>query len=226
MIKFEKVTKKFVDGTVALKNLNFSVEKGEFVFLTGPSGSGKTTILRLLTRDLLPTQGKIYFKNEDIGGLKKSKVHTLRRHIGAVYQDFKLLADRTVFENVALSLQILGKKEKEIDYKVTSVLDLVGLSGKEKLFPRQLAGGEMQRAALARTLVMDPELVFADEPTGNLDPQTSWQIMDLLKKVNKEGITLVMATHNFDIVDSLGERVIHLEKGAIVTDEKKGKYKK
>lgn len=225
MIRFENVTKKFGDS-VALENINFSVEKGEFIFVTGPSGAGKTTLLRLLLRELVPTEGKIYIDNTDIGALPKKELPQLRRQVGAVFQDSKLLLDRTVYENIALALAILSKKEVEIEKTVKEVLSVVGLADKEKLFPRQLAGGEMQRVALARTLVMEPKIVFADEPTGNLDPQTSWQIADLLKKVNKTGITLMMATHNFEIVDSMGKRVIRLEKGKVVSDDKKGKYKK
>jgi len=226
MIKFEGVTKKFGGETVALKNINFNIQKGEFIFITGPSGAGKTTLLRLILRELMPDEGKIIFEEKDIASLPKNKLHHLRRKIGGVFQDFKLLSDRTIFENVALNLEIAGINHQETSQRVSQVLDLVGLEGKEKLFPRQLAGGELQRAALARSLVGNPKLIFADEPTGNLDPQTSWQIVDLLKKINKQGMTFVIATHNFEIVDSMNERVIHLEKGRLISDTKKGKYKK
>lgn len=226
MIRFEKVTKKFPNGTVAIENLDLRIEEGEFVFITGPSGAGKTTLLRLLLREFLPTEGKIFLKDEDVVNLKRSKVADLRRRIGAVFQDFKLLSDRTVFENVALSLEIIGEKETEVKKKVSALLNLVGLEDRVDFFPRQLAGGELQRVVLARSLAVGPEVLFADEPTGNLDPQTSWQIINLLKKVNAQGITLIMATHNFDIVDSLSQRVVHLEKGKVVSDKEKGKYKK
>jgi len=226
MIKFENVTKKFGDGTVAIEKLDLVIEKGEFVFLTGPSGAGKTTLLRLLTREYLPTEGKIFFSDTNLTQFRKNQLPQLRRRIAAVFQDFKLLFDRTVEENVSIALEIIGKKKHDSDQKVSQVLEMVGLADKVNLFPRQLAGGEMQRVSLARALVMEPEVIFADEPTGNLDPQTSWQIIDLLKKVNKKGITLIIATHNYDIVDCMKERVIVLEKGRLESDQKKGKYKK
>jgi len=226
MIKFENVSKKFGDGTVAIEKIDLVIEKGEFVFLTGPSGAGKTTLLRLLTREYLPTEGKIFFGDKNLTQFKKNQLPFLRRRIAAVFQDFKLLFDRTVEENVSIALEIIGKNKQDLDQKVSQVLEMVGLADKAKLFPRQLAGGEMQRVALARSLIMEPEVIFADEPTGNLDPQTSWQIIDLLKKVNKKGITLIIATHNYDIVDCMKERVIVLEKGRLESDQKKGKYKK
>jgi cell division transport system ATP-binding protein len=226
LIKFENITKKFPDGTIALKDINLTIDSGEFVFLTGPSGAGKTTLLRLVTRHFLPSSGKIFFNDKEITNLKKRELPALRRRIGVVFQDFKLLTDRTVFENISVALEIIKHNDREIKDKVDHILSLVRLKGKEKLFPRQLAGGELQRVSLARSLALNPEAIFADEPTGNLDPDTSWQIMDLLKKINKKGITMLVATHNYDIVDSMDERVVRLEKGRIVSDEKKGKYKK
>ncbi len=226
MIIFKNVNKKFPDGTIALRDINLTIDKGEFVFLTGPSGAGKTTLLKLVTRQILPSEGKIFFGNLEVTTLKKKELSLLRRRIGVVFQDFKLLGDRTVFENIAVALQILKYKQKEIEKKAETIIRLVGLQGKANLFPRQLAGGEMQRVGLARSLALWPEVIFADEPTGNLDPDTSWQIIDLLKKINKKGITMIIATHNYDIVDSMDERVIRLEKGKVVSDEKKGKYKK
>ncbi len=226
MIKFDRVTKKFTNETVAIEEVDLIIDKGEFVFITGPSGAGKTTLLRMLLRELLPTKGKILLKGEDITDLKGGKLSGLRRRIGAVFQDFKLLDDRTVFENIALSLEIAGKNKEEIEKKVKEVLKLVDLPKKSDLFPRQLAGGELQRVALARSLVSGPEVLFADEPTGNLDPKTSWQIINLMQEINKQGVTLIVATHNFEIVDSLEQRVICLEKGRVVSDKKKGKYKK
>jgi len=226
MLKFDKVSKKFGDGTIALENIDFVVEKGEFVFLTGPSGAGKTTLLRLLIKEFSPSKGKIYFQDNNIADIKKSSLFQLRRKVGAVFQDFKILTDRTVEENLSLVFDILGKTRKEENKKVEQLLDMVGLEDKSRLFPKQLAGGELQRLALARSLALDPDIIFADEPTGNLDPETAWQIIELLKKINEKGTTLLVATHNYEIVDSLSQRVIRLEKGKIVSDEKKGKYKK
>jgi len=226
MLKFDKVSKKFGDGTTALENIDFAVEKGEFVFLTGPSGAGKTTLLRLLIKEMVPSKGKVYFQGKNLADIRKSNLFQLRRKVGAVFQDFKILTDRTVEENIALVFDILGKTQKEENKKVEQLLDMVGLQDKSRLFPKQLAGGEIQRLALARSLALDPDIIFADEPTGNLDPETAWQIIELLKKINERGTTLLVATHNFEIVDSLSQRVIRLEKGKIVSDEKKGKYKK
>ena len=226
MLKFDKVFKKFGDGTTALENIDFAVEKGEFVFLTGPSGAGKTTLLRLLIKEMVPSKGKVYFQGKNLADIRKSNLFQLRRKVGAVFQDFKILTDRTVEENIALVFDILRKTQKEENKKVEQLLDMVGLQDKSRLFPKQLAGGEIQRLALARSLALDPDIIFADEPTGNLDPETAWQIIELLKKINERGTTLLVATHNFEIVDSLSQRVIRLEKGKIVSDEKKGKYKK
>lgn len=224
MIRFEKVSKKYSQGTIALDNVSFLINKGEFVFLVGPSGAGKTTILRLLLREILPTKGKIFVEGEDVVKMSKKKVPLLRRKIGAAFQDFKLLFDRTVFENVSLALEILGKKSEEIKREVNKVLSLVGLKDKGSLFPIQLSGGEFQRTVIARAMVAKPKILFADEPTGNLDRDTSWQIVNLLKQINKLGTTVIMATHNVEIVDSMSQRVIRLEKGKIVSDKKKGKY--
>lgn len=224
MIRFEKVSKKYSQGTIALDNVSFLINKGEFVFLVGPSGAGKTTILRLLLREILPTKGKIFVEGEDVVKMSKKKVPLLRRKIGAAFQDFKLLFDRTVFENVSLALEILGKKSEEIKREVNKVLSLVGLKNKGSLFPIQLSGGEFQRTVIARAMVAKPKILFADEPTGNLDRDTSWQIVNLLKQINKLGTTVIMATHNVEIVDSMSQRVIRLEKGKIVSDKKKGKY--
>ena len=226
MLKFDKVSKKFGDGTIALQDVDFVVEKGEFVFLTGPSGAGKTTILRLLIKEMVPSKGEVYFQGNNIADIKKSNLFQLRRKVGAVFQDFKILTDRTVEENISLVFDILGKSKEKNNKKVEQLLDMVGLEDKSRLFPKQLAGGELQRLALARSLALGPDLIFADEPTGNLDPETAWQIIELLKKINEKGTTLLVATHNFEIVDSLSQRVVRLEKGKIVSDEKKGKYKK
>lgn len=224
MIKFKNVTKKFGD-IVALDRVNFDVSPGEFLFITGPTGSGKTTIVRLILREILPTSGSIEVSGMDLAQLPRKKVPALRQNIGVVFQDYKLLLDRTVYENVSLALEVLGKNDEEIAKEVKNVLDLVGLSDRADLFPAQLAGGELQRACLARAVVGKPEIVLADEPTGNLDLATAWQITKLLKEINKLGKTVIMATHNFEIVNSLKTRVIELDKGEVVADKKKGKYR-
>lgn len=224
MIEFKNVTKQFGDGTVALREVSFVIRPGEFVFIVGPSGAGKTTILRLLIREILPTVGSIFLGEEEVNALHPKKIPPLRRKIGAAFQDYKLLWDRTVFENVSLPLEILGKSSRAVENEVSEILELVGLGKKGDLFPLQLSGGELQRAVIARALAPKPEVLFADEPTGNLDPGTAWQIVKLLNQINKNGKTVIMATHNFDIVDSLNERVISLEKGKILSDKEKGKY--
>lgn len=223
MIKFENVTKKFGQIT-ALEEASFAIEKGEFAFITGPSGSGKTTIIRLILREFLPSSGVINIDGLDMSKIKTREVLNLRREIGVVFQDFKLLWDRTVFENVSMPLEVLGKDKKYIKIKVDEILKLVGLSDRANQFPAQLAGGELQRTCIARAVVADPKILIADEPTGNLDPATSWQIIKLLKKINKVGTTLLMATHNVDVVNSLNERVIVVNKGKIIKNEIGGKY--
>lgn len=225
MINFTNVSKKFGNGVIALEDLNFTINPGEFVFLTGHSGAGKTTLLRLIIRDFLPTNGKITVKNQDISKIKKEEIPFFRRKIGVIFQDFKLLPDRTVSENIAIAEEILGDKNNSIDKDVSEILKVVGLEKQKDLFPSQIAGGEMQRTVIARALIQDPEIILADEPTGNLDPATSWEILQILSTINKLGITILMATHNAEIVNSLGKRVIHIEKGKIVSDEEKGKYK-
>jgi len=224
MIKFKNVTKKFGD-IVALDKVDFKVSPGEFLFIIGPSGSGKTTIVRLILRQILPTSGSIKVNGINLSKLPRAKIPQLRQNIGVVFQDFKLLPDRTVSENVSLALEVLDRDEKEIAKEVENVLDLVGLADRADLFPAQLAGGELQRTCLARAVVGKPKIVLADEPTGNLDLATGWQITKLLKEIHKLGKTVIMATHNFEIVNSLEARVIELDKGRVVTDKKKGKYK-
>lgn len=226
MIRFEQVTHQFHTGVVALDNINLEIVPGEFVFVVGPSGAGKTTLLRLLLRELIPTQGKIFFLEENLTTLKPKQLPQLRRKIGAVFQDFKLLPDLTVGENVALALQIQNRKEQEINQAVEEALKLVGLSERSAMFPLQLSGGETQRAVIARAVIGNPDLLFADEPTGNLDPETAWQIVDLLRQIQAAGKTVIMATHNEGIVNAVKGRVIHLDKGKVVSDEKQGKYKK
>lgn len=223
MVKFENVTKKFGD-IVALRSVSFEVKPGEFVFVTGPSGAGKTTIVKLILKEMSPSEGKIEVLGEDLEKISSAKLPFFRQKIGVVFQDFKLLPDRTVFENTALPLEVEKKEKKEIEKTVKEVLELVGLLDRQDLFPLQLAGGELQRTCLARAVAGNPKILIADEPTGNLDPTTSWQIVKLLKKINKIGTTVIMATHNVDIVDSMRERVIKIDKGEVLKDEKEGKY--
>ncbi len=225
MIKFADVSKKFPDGTAALADINFECADGEFVFLVGPSGAGKTTFLRLILRDFLPSSGEITVGDWKLVKMKAGDIVRLRRDIGFVFQDLKLLWDRNVYENVALSLEILGEKEKKIKDDVREALELVGMGEHLGMFPAQLAGGELQRVALARALVGNPRYILADEPTGNVDPANSWAIIKILEKANKAGITIIMVTHNADIVDSLEKRVLRLENGRIVSDKKGAKYR-
>lgn len=222
MINFQKVTKKFGNDFMALTDVNLTIDKGEFTFLVGPTGSGKTTLLRLLIRDLLPTQGKVTVGDWDITKLPHHKIPHLRRKIGMVFQDLKLLIDRTLFENVALTLEVAGLGKNEINKRVDEVLSSVKLSLHRDQFPMQLSGGELQRAAIARALVLKPELFLADEPTGNLDLDTAWDIVKLLEEINASGTTVLMATHNVAIIKKLKKRVVTLNKGKIVKDEKRG----
>lgn len=224
MIRFDHVSKNFAGHRSALSDVTLEIPDGEFVFLIGPSGAGKTTCLRLLIRDILPTSGVITVDNLDVGTIPAGEVYKLRRKIGTVFQDFKLLTDRTVFENVALGLEILGKSPRETSTRVMDVLDLVGLADKREYFPMQLSAGEMQRTGIARAIVGGPSILLADEPTGNLDPQTSWDILDILKEIHAIGTTVIMATHNATIVNDLRKRTLTIEHGKLVRDEEKGKY--
>lgn len=223
MISFDHVFKLYGE-THALSDISVEIKDGEFVFLIGPSGAGKTTFLRLLIRESVPTKGNIYLDDVSINTLAASQIHILRRKVGTVFQDFKLLTDRTVFENVALALEILGKDAHEIDYDVDRVLALVGLAKKKHLFPQQLSAGELQRTSIARTIVGGPKVILADEPTGNLDPETSWEILDVLQAINAIGTTIIMATHNAGIVNDLKKRTITLDHGLLISDVERGKY--
>ncbi len=225
MIIFSNVSKKYFDNS-ALENINFTIDKGSFVFLVGPTGSGKTTIFRLIIRDLLPTEGKITVGEWDIQTLPKGKIPHLRRKVGVVFQDLKLLFDRTILENVMLPLEFAKIKSEEAKKKAQEILIEVGLGEKAEKFPLQLSGGEKQRVAIARALVFNPEILIADEPTGNLDLATSLQIMDLLKSINKKGTTVFMATHNDRIISETQERIIILERGKLLEDKNKKIHKK
>ncbi len=219
MIILENVTKKFGTGIFGLSEITFTVEKGEFAFLIGPTGSGKTTVLRMLTREILPTHGTIIINNWNIVKLPGKKVPELRKRIGVVFQDLKLLSDRTVFENTALPLELSGVKTKDIKKRVDEVLDVVGILEHSNKFPIQLSGGERQRAAIARSLILSPEILLADEPTGDLDDETAWGIVTLLKNINETGTTIIMATHNSEIIKKMNKRVIELNKGNLVNDK-------
>ena len=224
MIQLSNVSKDYGGHTKALSHVTVQIPDGEFVFLIGPSGAGKTTLLRLLIRDILPTSGDVTVNEWNLHTLPSSKIHLLRRAVGTVFQDFKLFMDRTVFENVAVGLEIRGKKEKEIEKDVADILGLVGLAQKRFMFPVQLSAGELQRTAIARAIVGGPNILLADEPTGNLDPETAQEILHILQEVNKIGTTVIMATHNAGIVNTLKKRTITVENGAIVHDEEKGRY--
>ncbi|ABY92345.1 cell division ATP-binding protein FtsE [Thermoanaerobacter brockii subsp. lactiethylicus] len=224
MIKFINVSKRYNKDIIALSNISFEIESGEFVFIVGPSGAGKSTLIKLLLKEEEPTSGSIMINKKDITKLKKREIPYLRRSMGVVFQDFRLLPNKTVFENVAFAMEIVGAHPKEIRRKVPMVLALVGLSDKADKYPRQLSGGEQQRVSLARAIVNEPSILIADEPTGNLDPDTSWEIVKLISEINKRGTTVVMATHAKDIVDAMKKRVIALEKGNIVRDEVRGAY--
>ena len=224
MIRLENVTKVYDGMTVAVRNFTLDVSKGEFVFLVGPSGSGKSTLIRLIMREELPTRGDIWVAGKHVSRMASWKVPHLRRSIGTVFQDFKLLPNKTVFENVAFALEVTGRTRGVINTQVPQVLKLVGLSAKSERFPRQLSGGEQQRVALARAFVNRPLIVLADEPTGNLDPATSVGIMRILDSINRTGTTVVMATHDHAIVDAMRRRVIELDHGEMVRDQSRGVY--
>ncbi len=225
VIRFEKVTKTYPgQNQAALDNVTVDVEKGEFVFLVGTSGSGKSTFLRLVLREARPTSGRVYVAGKEINRLAGWKVPRLRRQIGTVFQDFRLLPNKTVAENVAFALQVIGKSKAHINATVPETLELVGLAGKENRMPDELSGGEQQRVAVARAFVNRPMILIADEPTGNLDPSTSVGIMKLLDRINRTGTTVVMATHDHGIVDQMRKRVIELEAGHVVRDQAQGVY--
>lgn len=224
VIKFENVSKKFSSTITALSDINLEIQGGEFVFIVGPSGAGKSTFLRLLAREYLPTGGKIMLDEVDITKIKSSDIPLYRRKIGFVFQDFKLLDDKTVYENVAIALEVRQFTDEEIRKEVERILKLFEIWDRRNLFPNQLSGGEAQRVAIARAMIGKPELLIADEPTGDLDPHTSWGVMQLLNEINSWGTTIVMATHNQEIVNTLKRRVIGIKDGRIIRDKREGKY--
>ena len=224
MITLENVSKAYSTGAPALNNVSLKIEAGEFVFVVGDSGSGKSTLIKLLLRELLPTSGKIMVNDIDVASLRHKQIPKYSRKLGVVFQDFRLLKDRNVYENVAFAQRIVQTPSKEIKKNVPSILSTVGLAGKYKARPKQLSGGEQQRVALARALVNNPPILLADEPTGNLDPKNSWEIMKLLEEINERGTTVLVVTHNREIVNAMKKRVITMNKGVIVNDEKEGTY--
>ena len=219
MIELENVSMTYPGGNQALKNVNINIEKGEFVFIVGSSGSGKTTLFRLLLKELDPTEGNITVAGYDYGKIKRKDIPKVRRRIGVVFQNFRLLKDRTIYENVAFAQRVIQTPARYIRRRVPAMLTLVGLADKYKSYPKELSGGEQQRVAMARALVNNPDIILADEPTGNLDPKNSLDIMNLLEDINKRGTTVVVVTHNKDIVNDMKKRVITLKKGAIISDE-------
>lgn len=224
MITMEEVSKSYSTGVPALNDVSLHIDKGEFVFIVGDSGSGKSTLIKLLLRELTPTSGRIIVNNYDLSRLRRRKVAKFRRNVGVVFQDFRLLKDRNVYENVAFAQRVIEVPTRQIRKNVPAMLSLVGLAGKYKAKTWQLSGGEQQRVALARALVNNPPILLADEPTGNLDPRNSWEIMKLLEEINRRGTTVLVVTHNREIVNAMRKRVITMKKGIIISDEEKGEY--
>jgi len=224
MIKMSNVHKKYSNGITALNELSVEIEQGEFVYIVGPSGAGKSTFIKLIYREEVPTKGYVKINEFDTSKMKNKQVPKLRRDVGVVFQDFKLLPKLTVYENVAYAMQVLEKRPQEIKDRVIEVLDLVGLKHKVRMFPHELSGGEQQRVAIARAVANTPKVLIADEPTGNLDPDTSWGIMKALDAINKQGTTVIMATHNSEIVNQIRHRVIAVDNGRIARDQEEGGY--
>lgn len=224
MIIFDKVSKTYQEKNVSVYDIDLKINKGEFVTLIGPSGAGKTTLIRLLLAEEKPSSGTVYFNEVNIHNLKKHDIPKYRQKIGVIFQDYKLLENKTVFENVAFAMEMVGKSDKDIHEDVPYALELVGLSQKMFHFPHQLSGGEQQRLAIARAIINQPDILIADEPTGSLDPEGSKEVLNILKKINELGTTVIMATHDKDIVDALKKRVVKLEEGRITRDQEKGTY--
>lgn len=224
MIFFDRVSKVYPDDSVALQNVTLSIEPNEFVSIVGQSGAGKTTLLKMFLAEEMPSDGKVFYESTDVHALSKDEINGLRRKVGMVFQDFRLLPDKTVYENIAFTMEAAGRTDEEIEADVPHVLELVDLSPKVWNFPRELSGGEKQRVAIARALVNQPDIIIADEPTGNLDPVNTYDVVQILKKINDLGTTVILTTHNKGIIDSLGKRVIAMERGKVVRDDKEGKY--
>ncbi len=224
LISFQNVTKEYDNGFKCLDDVSFTIDKGEFVFLVGRSGAGKSTLVKLLIREQTPTSGSVVFDNTDVVNIPHKQIHEMRRRIGVVFQDFKVLPSKNVFDNVAIALEVTDAPKSQIKEVVDNVLTLVGLLDKAQRFPAELSGGELQRVVIARALAHEPDLLVADEPTGNIDPVASQQIVDIFEKVNKMGVAVLMATHDDRVVDRLKKRVVRLENGKVVSDVKEGKY--
>ncbi len=224
MIYFDKVSKVYNDSSVALDEVTFTIKQGEFISLVGHSGAGKTTLLKLLLVEEVPSAGSVFFESTDIHSLRSTDLHRFRRKIGTVFQDFRLLPQKTAYENIAFAMEASGKSDDEIEADVPEVLELVGLGEKLSSFPHELSGGERQRVAIARAIINQPEVIIADEPTGNLDPINTYEVVEILKKINDSGTTVVLTTHNKGVVDAIGRRVITMDRGKIVRDDKEGRY--
>ena len=224
MIEMQDVMKKYSNGTTAIRNLSVSIKPGEFVYVVGPSGAGKSTFIKLMYREEKATKGLLNIAGYDLLKIKNKDVSNMRREVGVVFQDYKLLPKKTVYENVAYAMQVIGRKPREIKKRVMEVLDLVGLKHKVRVFPSELSAGEQQRVSIARAIVNTPKVLIADEPTGNLDPENSWEIMKLLDRIDAQGTTIVMATHNSTIVNTIRHRVIAIENGRIIRDQVEGEY--
>lgn len=224
MIHYDKVTKVYNGGQHAVEDITLSIESGEFVFIVGHSGAGKTTLLKMLFAEVMPTSGSVYFDSRSIGELSNKELLNMRRNIGTIFQDFRLLPTKTIYENIAFALEVAGKSDDDIKADVPHVLELVGLADKMWSFPRELSGGEQQRVAIARAIVNQPDVLIADEPTGNLDPVNTHDVVEILKKINNLGTTVLLATHNRSVVDAVGKRVVTMDQGRLIRDDKQGKY--
>jgi cell division transport system ATP-binding protein len=224
MIKFEKVTKIYPENNIVLQDISFEIKAGEFVSIVGKSGAGKTTLIRLILGLEMPTYGEVFFDGKNISDLNSEEIQSLRKRIGGIYQDYKLLPTKTVYENVAYIMAVDGKENEEIIEQVPKILEVIGLKEKLENFPNELSGGEQQRLAIARALVNYPDVIIADEPTGNLDPYNSYEVISLLEKINKAGKTIILSTHDREIINKLGKRVITIEDGRMVRDEPKGRF--
>jgi cell division transport system ATP-binding protein len=224
MIRLERVSKSYSEGIPALNNVNLEIEDGEFVFVVGDSGSGKSTMIKLLLKELEPTKGYIYIGGQNLSKIRQRQIPMFRRNIGVVFQDFRLLKDRSVYENVSFAMKVVGEPNRHIKRKVPLMLSMVGLAEKYRSYPKQLSGGEQQRVAIARALINEPGILLADEPTGNLDNNNAWEIMKLLEEINNKGTTVIVVTHNLEIVKVMKKRVITIKKGTIVSDSKQGDF--